>query len=126
MNDIFQITYDTLMWISSVTGLSYKAVNVVVWFFIIPLTWAILGDLILRRHWLRIAVITAGGLSLLLLEFEAMAVWTFDRSVEFLNAFNSIGIGYVSASVLICLLIPIIIYITLILLVYRRRNAPPI
>ena len=44
MKQLFVQTRDFLLEIAASTGLSYSEVNVLVWYVLIPFTWAILFD----------------------------------------------------------------------------------
>ena len=52
--------------------------------------------------------------------FREWSDWAFIRSVVFLNYFNRWGGNYVLNSVIICVLVPILIYIGLIMLLIIR------
>jgi len=44
MNKIFDITYKLLIWFSELTGFSYREINIIVWFILIPFSWALFSD----------------------------------------------------------------------------------
>jgi hypothetical protein len=48
------------------------------------------------------------------MKFRARCDWMFDKSVEFLLWFKKIGWNYVVSSVIICVVIPVLIYVELI------------
>jgi len=110
MQELFVTTRDLLLDMASATGLSYKEVNVLVWYLFIPFTWAILIDLIVGRH---LAKMVAGLICLIAavtLYFSGRTEWLFDRSCELLLGSN-VGGSYVNASVIICLFVPLAIYL---------------
>ena len=77
--------------------------------------------------WLWFKIVFAVIVSLLFftLEFSATSEWLFDRSVDFLKSFNSVGSDYVSSSVIICFCVPIVIYLLLFGMAFsafRRRR----
>lgn len=115
MDSIFKYTYELLMIIVDLTGFTYKEVNIIVWFIIIPLSWMLLLDKIYKQRKLTIifSIIIVASL-LLIPDFTRFSDWLFQKSVDFLNLFNSVGSNYVASSVIICVLIPIVIYIVLI------------
>ncbi len=115
MEYLFSLTYDFLKKIEQLTGLSYEEVNCILWFFLIPFSWAFLIDRILKKHLFKILFISTTTALLLIIENpKSFATWLFSESVHFLNLFNSMGSNYTTSSVIFCLFIPIIIYVVLI------------
>jgi hypothetical protein len=115
VNTIFNYTYEILMAISSHTGFTYKEINIIVWFILIPLTWIYLLDKIYKQKKFTIVfLIFISALLLFIPDFTKFCDWLFQKSVDFLNLFNTFGSNYIKSSVIICLLIPIIIYVILI------------
>ncbi len=115
MNTIFEYTYQVLMVIANYTGFSYKEINIIVWFIVIPFTWMLLLDKIYtqRKFTIAFSILTITSL-LLISDFTQFCNDLFQKSVDFLNLFNNVGSNYVASSVIICVLIPIVIYIILI------------
>lgn len=108
----FAVVANGLMAIGRRTGLTYNEVNILVYYLLIPLSWAVMFDV-----WLRLPVATALVLIVWVGIFVAtrhnFSTWcdrAFMRSVDFLNWFNRWGGNYVLNSVIICVLLPIIIY----------------
>lgn len=108
----FTVVANGLMAIGRRTGLTYNEVNILVYYLLIPLSWAVMFDV-----WLRLPVATALVLIVWVGIFVAtrhnFSTWcdrAFMRSVDFLNWFNGWGGNYVLNSVIICVLLPIIIY----------------
>jgi len=122
MNELFQITYEFLVRLSTSTGLSYKEVNVVIWYFLMPFSWACLLDFVIGKHGFKIgaACLFVGFCAI---GFSPASVWLFDRSVEFLNLFNALGSNYVASSVIICLFVPVPIYLLLFALAIRAARS---
>ena len=122
MQTIFNIVANSFLWIGRKTGLTYNEVNILVYYLIIPLSWTILFDC-----WLRLPLTTA---SLLLVwlgifigarhYFRQWCDRAFKDSVDFLNWFNRFGGNYTLNSVIICVILPIVIYVALILLLILR------
>lgn len=114
MNLIFTIVRDILLWIGQITGLSYTEINIVVYYIVIPYTFFHLLDTILKSQYLRVgfSVVVLMGL-LMISDFSAFSDGLFRRSVEFLNRFEIIGWNYFQASVVICVIVPILIYVVL-------------
>ncbi|WP_055446408.1 hypothetical protein [Lacinutrix mariniflava] len=115
MKKLFEITYEILMFLSRVTSFSYKEINIIVWFLLIPLSWAFLIDKIYKFNYIKIISIITIAITLLFIkDFTLFSNWLFDISADFLRSFDFIGSNYVMSSVIICVLIPIVIYFVLI------------
>ena len=48
------------------------------------------------------------------MKFKDRCDWAFDKSVEFLQYFKKIGWNYIVSSVIICVAVPMLIYVELI------------
>jgi len=114
MSPIFYIVYQTLEWLSSITGLSYEEINIVVYYIVVPLIFFALIDKILGKP------IFLAAFSILLLvvgtqirDFSLFSEHLFDWSVRFLLGFSRMGLNYDKASVLICVLLPGLLLIIL-------------
>jgi hypothetical protein len=122
MNTIFQIVYFLLVWLSDLTGLSYRAVNIVVYFIIIPFVYLHLADKLIKKHYLKIGFsILVLILLLIIKDFEIFSSQLFDLSVKFLLWFQIIGWNYTVASVIICVIIPLIAFFVLFYFAYGKR-----
>ncbi|WP_046756725.1 hypothetical protein [Kordia jejudonensis] len=122
MQTIFEYTYQILMAIANSTGYTYKEINIIIWFIIIPLSWIVLIDKIYQQRKLTIVFVLCIIASLLFIpNFTSFCNWLFQKSVDFLNAFNNFGSTYVASSVIVCVLIPIVIYIILIWKAFFRK-----
>ena len=113
MKQLFVLTRDFLLEIASYTGLSYNEVNVFVWYVLIPFTWAILFDLIFGKHFAKTIVGGLGLIAIAVVKFTGSADLIFEQSAKCLLASN-VGGSYVNASVVICLFVPIIVYLVMI------------
>jgi len=122
MNLIFAIVRDILLWIGQITGLSYNEINIVVYYIVIPYTFFHLLDKMLKSQYLRVgfSVVVLMGL-LMISDFSTFSDGLFRRSVEFLNGFEIIGWNYFQASVVICVFVPILIYIVLFYLIRKNK-----
>ena len=124
MDTIFNYTYEVLMMISNATGFTYKEINIIVWFIVIPLTWMLLLDKIYKQRKFTIAfTITIIASLLLIHDFTQFCDDLFQKSVNFLNLFNHTGSNYIVSSVVICVLIPIGIYIVLIRKAFFKKSS---
>ena len=116
---IFQITALTLLKIAAKTKLSYNEINIIVYYFIIPLSWAILVDIWLATPIISVlfVIFCAVVYALVRNNFKEWSDYIFKKSVDFLLYFNRFGSNYVLSSVVICIIVPIIVYIILFLLI---------
>ena len=120
MTELFDLVYRLLKWISRLTGLTYREVNIIVYFIIIPSLFFFLISRLYNKKYLIISfLILVLGALVIIPDFKVFADNLFDRSVDFLNWFENIGLNYVQASVIICVIIPIL---TIILLLYFNRK----
>ncbi len=110
MNFIFAIVYEVLKWLSWATALTYREINIVAYFIVIPFLFLLLIDRLLKAHYLKISFSVITVVSLLIIDdFEEFSNLWFDRSVVFLNWFDIIGWNYIEASVIICVALPALI-----------------
>lgn len=115
---IFKLVALALQKTATKFKIAYNEINIIVYYLLIPLTWTIMFDIYLKSPittsclifmWIGIKLGTYG-------RFREWCDWVFMISVNFLNFFNRFGGNYVLNSVIICVIIPILIYIGLILL----------
>ena len=111
MNLLFYTVYQFLMKIASWTGLSYETVNVIVYYICIPLVFFLLIDKIMRRHICVISfgiALLAGGLCIK--DFNTFCDALFEDSVDFLESLACIGLAYDTASVVVCVFAPLVVF----------------
>ena len=105
-------------------GITYNEINILVYYLLIPLTWTIMIDCLIGTKlttmalllvWMGIRIGTWG-------HFSEWCDWAFMRSVDFLNYFNRWGGNYVLNSVVICVVVPILIYIALAVMLIMMCN----
>jgi len=110
------------MYISEVTGFSYKESNIIVYFIIVPLVFLHLFDRLLKRNILKIcfAILT---LTILFSigDFYAFSIKLFGISQDFLNWFSIIGWNYIEASVIICVILPFLLFSYLIYQIHKVK-----
>ena len=110
MDKIFIIIKDLFILLSRITGFSYKAINIIVYYYIIPFIIILFIDQIYKTHYLKISfILVLSILTILINDFEKFSEWLFNKSAMFLNSFSFIGWNYVVASVIICVFVPIIV-----------------
>ena len=121
-NRIFNLVANGLLYISKKTGLTYNEINIIVYFFIIPFSWLILLDIIFYFHVLKIAFLFyCLGFRMGCRNFKEQSDWLFAKSVSFLCYFDKFGSNYTRSSVLICVSVPILIYVALFaMIVYSK------
>tara|TARA_R110000751_G_scaffold292680_2_gene400055 strand:- start:295 stop:627 length:333 start_codon:yes stop_codon:yes gene_type:complete len=103
------------MFLLKITGFSYKEINIIIWFIIIPMSWLFLIDKIKGKHYFKIGFSAIVILVLLFIKnFSESSNKLFDVSADFLRGFNPVGMNYTEASVIICLLVPLLVYVVLI------------
>ena len=102
--------------IAKLTGTTYNEVNIIVYYLLIPLSWTAMVDYITMMPFLTPMYIIAWIIFLLKdqMKFRDRCDWAFDRSVDFLLWFKKIGWNYVVSSVIICVVVPVLIYVELI------------
>ena len=118
----FRLVATALYNIAQMFSMTYNEVNVLAYYLLIPLSWTIMLDMYiglplttgaLLYIWIGIKIGTWG-------HFSAWCDWAFMRSVDFLNYFNRWGGNYVLNSVIICVVIPVLVYAELIGLLMLR------
>lgn len=112
---IFSIVALSLNKIAQLSHLTYNEINIIVYYFLIPLSWTIILDV-----WIGLPIITLiflciwVGIYIATYKFfKEWCDWVFEDSVKFLNYFNRWGGNYILNSVIICVVIPIVIYLVL-------------
>ena len=109
--------------IAKVTGLTYNKVNIIVYYLLIPLSWMVMIDYITMLPFLTPMFIIAWVIFLWKdpMKFRDRCDWAFDKSVDFLLWFKKIGWNYVVSSVIICVVVPVLIYVELIYGIIKIR-----
>ena len=114
---VFGATAASLKIIAKCLHLTYNEINIIVYYLVIPLTWCMMIDRqlpILTTLWIALwtyIIITKRKF------FSKWCDTVFQLSVEFLLKFQRIGWDYWTASVIICVVVPILIYMILYLLI---------
>lgn len=120
VSKIFWWVAKALQAIAKFFHLTYNEINIIVYYFVIPLTWCIMIDMIIRLFLLTSLWIIL-WIYIIWSKHKYFSKWcdmAFQLSVEFLLKFQKIGWDYWKASVIICVVIPIIIYTILFILIY--------
>ena len=118
----FQIVAGVLYKIAQATGLTYNEINIIVYYLVVPLTWTVMIDILIKAPITTILLFTAWIVIFTVHynDFRHWCDWAFDKSVDFLLWFKRIGWNYVVSSVIICVVVPIIIYAALIIALIKH------
>lgn len=121
MNSIFNIVFLWLQGLAWLTTLSYREINIIVFYIVIPVSWVFLYELPKRKFKYTSVILLLLLICVIAISltsgFESFSNWFFAKSQDFLNAVtfvNNKDLNYEIASVVICVFIPILIYIPLI------------
>ena len=110
---IFNKTAQILLQTAQKLHLTYNEVNVIAYYMIVPLSWFIMLDFIIGC-WPFLSVLwTITSLAVVWWHRRDFSRWCdniFDKSVDFLLWFRHIGWDYQKASVIICVVLPAVIY----------------
>lgn len=119
MLPIFAVVAGAELLIAKLTGTTYNEVNIVVYYLLIPLSWTVMLDYLMKLPLLTPLFVLAWIIFLWKdpMKFRDRCDWAFEKSVDFLLWFQRIGWNYVVSSVIICVVIPILVYWVLIYLV---------
>ena len=121
MLPIFAVVAGVEHIVAKLTGATYNEVNIIVYYLLIPLSWAAMVDYITMMPFLTPMYIFAWVIFLWKdqMKFRDRCDWAFDKSVEFLLFFKKIGWNYIVSSVIICVVVPILVYLELIYAIIR-------
>ena len=116
MLPIFAIVAGVEHIIAKVPGMTYNEVNIIVYYLLIPLSWAVMIDYITMMPILTPMYIIAWVIFLWKdpMKFRDRCDWAFMKSVDFLLWFKRIGWNYIVSSVVICVVVPGLIYLELV------------
>jgi hypothetical protein len=118
INLIFKFVANQLHGLARKLNLTYNQINVIVYFFIVPLTWAVLIDVYFDSYFCTLLLITfVVGFRVGCTNFKLYSDGLFLKSVHFLNYFNRFGSNYYKTSVWICVVVPMLIYFCLFYLI---------
>lgn len=115
---IFNSVADCLMQLAKKFGLTYNEVNVILYYLLIPLSWCVMLDCRFHRPYCTIGFMVLWSV-IPFAKHRHFREWcdtVFYASVNFLNWFNRFGGNYVLNYVIICVLVPLLIYVGLTLL----------
>lgn len=109
---VFDWVADALLAIGNACGMTYNEVNIIVYYLLIPLSWCVMFDCWLKKPVASIALILiwVGIFIGTRHNFSGWCDRAFQKSVDFLLWFDRLGGNYTLSSVLICVLVPLLIY----------------
>ena len=112
MDKTFWIVANSLNRIAYNTHTTYNEINIIVYYLIVPLTWAVMLDIIIGYPVFTILTILVWSFIFYKTRkyFREWCDVGFRKSQEFLFWFKRIGWNYIIASVIICVILPLIIY----------------
>ena len=142
---IFGLVAAVLYVMAKLVGISYKEMNIFVYYFAIPITWcrmldSIFGTIIQYPSYTEEEIISLGCVRYVAIPvftvlwcvlwvfiiyynrhgFRAWCERAFDNSVKFLLWFKVLGWNYYVSSVIICVVVPVFVYCGLIYLCYDK------
>ena len=124
MDKTFWIVANSLNRIAYNTNTTYNVINIIVYYLIVPLTWSIMLDIIIGYP--IFTILTSLIWSFIFYKarnyFREGCDVGFRKSQEFLFLFKRIGWNYIVASVIICVIIPLIVYGLLCYGIYLKYN----
>ncbi len=116
MNLIFYVVAQSLNWIASLTGFTYNEINIIAYYILLPFIYVVLLDRIMRTHVLKVLYVLAWASVLYLTgNFSEFSDSLFESSANFLLLFSAVGLDYVAASVVICVILPALVFVVLLL-----------
>ena len=121
MKNFFWVVANSLLRIAKRMHLTYNEVNILIWYLLIPLSWCIMLDIIIKLPLFTLLLILSWIIIFIIhrKDFQEWCDWLFRKSVDFLLWFQCIGWYYEKSSVIICCLIPIPIYLLLTVLLLK-------
>ena len=115
IRSIFELVANALYSGARILGITYNELNIIVYIILIPLVWAYMIDKAYKFHRIKLAylfflllILDIGG------TFESNCDSLFIICQRFLCLFYPIGINYTAASVIFCVIAPILIHLSLI------------
>ena len=120
---VFGIVAAGLNLIAKALHMTYNEINIIVYYLIIPLSWCIMLDFIIGLPittpiWILLWIYIIWSKRKFFKEWCDVA---FQLSVDFLLKFQRIGWNYWKASVIICVVVPLIVYAVLIILIVNSN-----
>jgi hypothetical protein len=121
IDSIFLIVQKSLEWIAKKTQLTYKEVNIILYYFLIPITWTLMIDYVFRLPFVLSIVYCLFSVIVFLSckNLKKFCDRLFNKSTYFIESFGN----YYTFSVVLCVAVPIVIYIVLGVFVYYHYKV---
>jgi len=88
-------------------GLTYEEINVLVYFILVPVPYLYILDIKIGGHYLILGfLVFAAAVGFCVRPFSRLSSILFSRSVRLLESFHAVGLNYVQASVVTCVIVP--------------------
>jgi hypothetical protein len=122
MQTTFELVASALYNGARFLGITYNELNIIVYILFIPMVWAYMIDKAYKFHRFKMAylfmvlIFFAGG------TFENNCDAVFLLCQIFLCLFYPIGIDYTVASVIFCVIVPVIFHIWLVWFIQKKRQ----
>jgi len=118
MHQIFMIVMGVLYVLAYLFGISYKTVNIYVYFVLYPSTF-----FLFLKHKIKYFLVATTLFFFLVPNFESVSSKFFDLCVVFLNKIADIfDSNYINISIYLCVVIPIVLYIPFIIYKYGLKK----
>jgi hypothetical protein len=113
---VFFAVEKTLRFIAKITKTTYQEVNVIIYYHVIPVSFLILMECyrIAAAIWLCYLIVTT--IMIIRNTYHKNCQKIFDKSVNFLLLFGHSNTAYIISSVIVCVIMPILIYILIFLI----------
>lgn len=112
INRLFDFVADTLSQAAIVLGVTYNQINIILYYLVIPLSWAVMIDFYIHKPIASLVVIGVWSI-IVICKWSDFSEWCdglFEKSVRFLRYFDRCGSNYNITSVIICVILPLFIY----------------
>lgn len=124
MQTLFNIVYQFLLGCAALTGFTYREINIIAYYILIPFVFFALVDLIFKFHYTKLIFSSIVIIALLFIDnFTLFSNALFQLSVDFLNSFTFLGWNYIEASVIICVFLPLLILLGLMYLARKKQRS---
>ena len=118
MQSLFSLVANALHKIALLTGLTYEEINVLIYLIIVPLPYLYLFDSRIGGHYLILGFsLFVVAVCISVRPFSRLSSILFNLSVRFLESFHSVGLNYVQASVVVCVIVPLLVLFVLIVII---------
>lgn len=119
MHQIFMIVMGALYALAYLFGVSYKAMNIYIYFILYPLSFSSF----FLKSWKTLLFIPISFLFFYIPNYEVLSVSFFDECVVFLNHMASLyNSDYIKMSIYLCVLVPVFLYLPFVFYRYGYKG----